>query len=57
MNCSPCRREIPEMNFLVEYYANRDVVFLAVALDEREAIKKFVQQRPYTYSLMPAGNM
>jgi hypothetical protein len=45
------------MNFLVEYYANRDVVFLAVALDEREAIKKFVQQRPYTYSLMPAGNM
>lgn len=56
INCGPCRREIPDLNEVVQHYANRDdVVFLAVALDERDAIKQFVQQRPYNYALIPGG--
>ncbi|WP_086597192.1 TlpA family protein disulfide reductase [Hymenobacter crusticola] len=56
IRCGPCRMEIPELNKLVKQYAGRpDVVFLAVALDDRAAIQEFVQQRPYDYALVPEG--
>jgi thiol-disulfide isomerase/thioredoxin len=56
IGCPPCRMEIPELNKLVQQNATReDVVFLAVALDERAAIQEFVKQHPYTYALVPDG--
>ena len=56
IRCGPCRMEIPELNTLVKQYAGReDVVFLAVALDERADIQDFVRQYPYDYALVPAG--
>ena len=56
INCGPCRLEIPELNKLVQHYAQReDVVFLAVALDERTAVQTFVGQRPYDYALVADG--
>nr|WP_246455577.1 TlpA disulfide reductase family protein [Hymenobacter citatus] len=56
IRCGPCRMEIPELNTLVKQYADReDVVFLAVALDERADIQDFVRQYPYDYALIPAG--
>jgi hypothetical protein len=32
-----------------------DVVFLAVALDERDAIEEFTKGHPYEYALVPGG--
>jgi peroxiredoxin len=56
IGCPPCRMEIPELNKLVEQNAKReDVVFLAVALDEQDAIQEFVKQHPYSYALVPNG--
>jgi thiol-disulfide isomerase/thioredoxin len=56
IGCPPCRMEIPELNKLVEQNAKReDVVFLAVALDEQDAIQEFVKQHPYNYALVPGG--
>ncbi|MBD2717273.1 TlpA family protein disulfide reductase [Microvirga sp. STR05] len=56
INCGPCRLEIPELNKLVQHYAQRDdVVFLAVALDERAAVQAFVEKRPYDYALVTDG--
>ena len=56
IRCGPCRMEIPELNKLVKQYeGQQDVVFFAVALDDRAAIQEFVQQRPYDYALVPDG--
>jgi peroxiredoxin len=56
IGCAPCRLEIPELNKLVQQYAKReDVVFLAVALDQRAAIQSFVEKRPYDYALVADG--
>jgi len=56
INCGPCRLEIPELNKLVHQYKQRDdVVFLAVALDDRAAIQTFVEKRPYDYALVADG--
>ena len=56
IGCPPCRMEIPELNKLVQQNAKRDdVVFLAVALDERPAIETFVKEHPYEYALVPGG--
>lgn len=56
IGCPPCRMEIPELDKLVQQNATRDdVVFVAVALDQRDAIETFVQQHPYNYALVPDG--
>jgi peroxiredoxin len=56
INCGPCRLEIPELNKLVQQYKQRDdVVFLAVALDDRATIQTFVEKRPYDYALVADG--
>jgi thiol-disulfide isomerase/thioredoxin len=56
IGCPPCRAEIPDLNKLVQQNAKRDdVVFLAVALDEHNAIEKFTKDHPYEYALVPGG--
>ncbi|MFA6084153.1 TlpA family protein disulfide reductase [Mucilaginibacter sp.] len=57
INCPPCRKEIPELNELVAKYAsNPDVVFIAIALDDKADIKKFIKTSPYNYHLVPIGS-
>ncbi|KUG08501.1 TlpA family protein disulfide reductase [Solirubrum puertoriconensis] len=56
IGCPPCRREIPDLNRLVEQNAQRqDVVFLAVALDEKFAIQKFIKENPFAYAQIPGA--
>ena len=38
-----------------QYQQREDVVFLAVALDDRAAIQTFVEKRLYAYALVPDG--
>lgn len=36
VECKPCVMEMPELNKLVEKYENKDVVFLGLAINEKE---------------------
>lgn len=51
--CKPCLREIPQLNKLVEQYKNKDVVFLALALDKAPAIQKLLEKSPFHYTIIP----
>ncbi|MBU3743620.1 MAG: TlpA family protein disulfide reductase [Sediminibacterium sp.] len=53
--CPPCRMEIPELNELTKEYAGKDVVFLGVALDEKENVEEFIKQTPFDYQQIPSG--
>ena len=49
--CGPCIREIPELNELVEKYADHDVEFLAIADNEMAELTPFLKKHPFTYDI------
>lgn len=53
--CPPCRMEIPELNELTKEFAGKDVVFVGVALDEKENVEEFIKQSPFDYQQVPSG--
>jgi thiol-disulfide isomerase/thioredoxin len=57
INCKPCRMEIPDLNTLVDSFRNNEkVLFVGIALDDKDAINKFINTNPFRYTLVPAGN-
>ena len=56
INCPPCKQEIPELNEMyTKYKDNKDVVFLAIALDEKYDIKQFIKTLPFLYPIVADG--
>lgn len=56
INCPPCQMEIPELNGLVQAYKdNKDVIFLAIALDNPSQLERFLQAVPFYYNIIPNG--
>ncbi len=51
--CKPCILEIPELNKIVEKYKDKDVVFLAFALDKKEEVQSFLTKREFKYHQIP----
>ena len=49
--CPPCAAEIPELNELVEKYADRDIEFLAIADNEGPELKQFLEEHPFAYEI------
>ena len=54
--CPPCITEIPELNELVEKYADRDVEFLAIAHNEIAELPPFLQKHPFTFDIALADD-
>lgn len=56
INCGPCRREIPDLNELVDSFKNNDKVqFVAVALDDKGSIEEFLKLLPFKYTIVDNG--
>lgn len=47
--CKPCLMEIPELHRLTEKYKNKNVVFIALALDSEEVVKEFLGKEKFGY--------
>jgi thiol-disulfide isomerase/thioredoxin len=54
-SCAPCIEEMPELNKLVkEYENNKDVLFLALTLDEKGSmLNKFLETNVFNYNIIP----
>ena len=50
--CEPCLQEIPKLNALVEKYKDKQVVFLAPAVDAKESLNGFLQKHPFLYQVL-----
>ena len=58
IGCPPCRKEIPELNKIAVEYANDpDIVFIAVALDQKYDIQDFIKANPFGYHIIDDGQM
>jgi thiol-disulfide isomerase/thioredoxin len=56
VNCGPCRREIPDLNKLVDSFkTNEKVLFIGVALDAKSDLEKFLKQFPFNYTIVDDG--
>ncbi len=52
--CKPCIKEFPELNQLVEKYKNNNnILFLSLALDQKEELDKFLLEKPFNYKVIP----
>lgn len=49
--CSPCRREIPELNELARKYRDR-AIFLAFTDEDEMRVKKFLENQPFEYKIV-----
>jgi peroxiredoxin len=54
IHCTPCIREFPQVNRLVEEYKDRkDILFISLAEDSPEQLKAFLARKPLSYSVIP----
>lgn len=51
--CKPCIKEMPELNKLVNQYQNGNVQFLSLALDDEDALNKFLETTEFKYQVLP----
>ncbi|MBS0364523.1 MAG: TlpA family protein disulfide reductase [Proteobacteria bacterium] len=50
--CAPCRREIPLLSDLSRERRSSGVEFVGIALDQAEAVQKYVEQHPMGYPVL-----
>lgn len=55
INCPPCKQEIPDLNDMKASFAEKDVVFIAVALDEKYDLETFLKATPFNYNIIDNG--
>jgi peroxiredoxin len=54
IQCRGCVKEFPEVNALAtKYRPNKDVLFVSLAFEGEAALRKFLQQRPLQYAVIP----
>ena len=58
INCPPCRHERPYLNQLVkEYVADSNIMFVAIALDDKQQLETFLKDNPFSYRVIPGGGI
>lgn len=50
--CPPCREEMPAFALIHQQFANKNVQFIGLALDTREAVTNFLRGIPPTYPIL-----
>jgi len=56
VNCQKCVEEMPALNELVKEFSNRpDVVFISLAFDSKEKLKKFLTNTTFDYAVIPVS--
>lgn len=52
--CQPCVAEMPELNRMVQKYKDRkDILFLSLASDDKESLKRFLRTTKFDYHVVP----
>lgn len=51
--CEICHSEIPNLNRVAERYKDKDVVFLAVTMDNEAKINPYLKRNPFNFNILP----
>jgi len=50
--CGPCRKEIPEFIELQKQYADKDLQFIGIAIDDAESVEKYLTSININYPML-----
>jgi len=50
--CPPCRQEIPGFVKMQEQYGDRGLIFIGLALDEKDKVQAFVRENAVNYPIL-----
>ncbi|MDO9257679.1 MAG: TlpA disulfide reductase family protein [Bacteroidales bacterium] len=54
IGCTYCVKEMPALNDMVTQYKNRkDILFVSLAFDTKEALSTFLRKKTFTYAIVP----
>ncbi|HVF30782.1 MAG TPA: TlpA disulfide reductase family protein [Pyrinomonadaceae bacterium] len=51
--CAVCHSEIPNLNRVVDRYRGKDVVFLAVTMDNETKVNPYIKKNPFHFHILP----
>ena len=51
--CAICHSEIPNLNRVAERYKGKDVVFLAVTMDNEAKVHPYIKRNPFNFHILP----
>lgn len=51
--CAICHSEIPNLNRVADHYRNKDVVFLAVTMENEAKINPYLKRNPFNFNILP----
>jgi peroxiredoxin len=51
--CEICHSEIPNLNRVADHYRDKDVVFLAVTMDNEAKINPYLKRNPFNFNILP----
>jgi peroxiredoxin len=51
--CAICHSEIPHLNRVAERYRGKDVVFLAVTMDNETKVNPYIKRNPFNFNILP----
>ncbi|MGD9629559.1 MAG: TlpA family protein disulfide reductase [Pyrinomonadaceae bacterium] len=53
--CEICHSEIPKMNQIVDRYKGKDVVFLALTMENEAKVNPYLRKNPFNYTILTNG--
>lgn len=53
--CEICHSEIPKMNQIVDRYKGKDVVFLALTMENEAKVSPYLRKNPFNYTILTNG--
>ena len=51
--CEICHTEIPKLNQIVKRYKKKDVVFLALTMENQVKVEPYLRKNPFDFSILP----
>jgi peroxiredoxin len=51
--CEICHSEIPNLNRVADRYRDKDVVFLAVTMDNESKVNPYIKRNPFNFNILP----
>lgn len=53
--CAICHSEIPKLNQVVDRYKGKDVVFLALTMENEAKVNPYLKRNPFNYTILTNG--
>ena len=51
--CVICQSEVPKLNQVADKYAGKDVVFLALTMENESLVSNYLRKKPFKFTIIP----